>query len=296
MKHAFLIIAHDNYPVLETLLYMLDDSRNDVYLHIDKRSKDLYERVSAFRMKEAGFCLLSDRMEVYWGGISQVEVEYLLFETARRNAPYLYYHLLSGVDLPIKSQDCIHDFFGKNQGCEFVGFWTGEAHQRDLERKVHRYYFFTKYFRDKKHPLHGVTVFLRNIALAFQKLLHVHRDRTYDFRKGWNWVSITEDFCKYLVQKKDVVLERFRYTLCPDEIFLQTVLWNSSFRKNIYSLDSPEKGSMRMIDWQKGSPYVWQAADLEELLSSDAMFARKFSSSCMDLLHAIRSSCSPLKS
>ena len=39
MKHAFLIIAHNEYPVLEVLLSMLDDERNDIYLHIDKRAK-----------------------------------------------------------------------------------------------------------------------------------------------------------------------------------------------------------------------------------------------------------------
>lgn len=38
MKHAFLIIAHNEYPILEVLLSMLDDERNDIYLHIDKRA------------------------------------------------------------------------------------------------------------------------------------------------------------------------------------------------------------------------------------------------------------------
>lgn len=32
MKHAFLIIAHNEYPILEVLLSMLDDERNDIYL------------------------------------------------------------------------------------------------------------------------------------------------------------------------------------------------------------------------------------------------------------------------
>ena len=42
MKHAFLIIAHNEYPVLEVLLSMLDDERNDIYLHIDKRATELF--------------------------------------------------------------------------------------------------------------------------------------------------------------------------------------------------------------------------------------------------------------
>lgn len=35
-KHAYLIIAHNEPKVLETLLNCIDDRRNDVYLHIDK--------------------------------------------------------------------------------------------------------------------------------------------------------------------------------------------------------------------------------------------------------------------
>ena len=83
-------------------------------------------------------------MKVYWGrhqlskgGISPVR-------DCSENGPYAYYHLLSGADLPIKSQDYIHEFFHKNSGKEFVGFWQDAAHQRDLERKVSRYYFSHK--------------------------------------------------------------------------------------------------------------------------------------------------------
>lgn len=36
MKHAFLIIAHNELRILNILLNMLDDSRNDIYLHLDK--------------------------------------------------------------------------------------------------------------------------------------------------------------------------------------------------------------------------------------------------------------------
>ena len=38
MKHAFLIIAHNEPGVLAALLQQLDDERNDIYLHIDARS------------------------------------------------------------------------------------------------------------------------------------------------------------------------------------------------------------------------------------------------------------------
>ena len=230
MKHAFLIIAHNEYPVLEVLLSMLDDERNDIYLHIDKRATELFQQIKKVKMQKAGFYLIENPIKVYWGDISQVQVEYLLFETALSHGPYAYYHLLSGTDLPIKSQDYIHAFFQQNAGKEFVGFWQDAAHQRDLERKVFRYYFFTKRLKDKEHLLHGITALIRNLILAVQKISHYRRKQTFEFKKGGNWISITENAVKYLLQYKEIVLNRMKYTLCADEIFIQTILWNSPFR------------------------------------------------------------------
>mgnify|MGYP002245793519 CR=1 FL=1 len=124
MKHAFLIIAHNEYPVLEVLLSMLDDELWH-YLHIDKRATELFQQIKKVKMQKAGFYLIENPIEVYWGDISQVQVEYLLFETALSHGSYAYYHLLSGTDLPIKSQDYIHAFFQQNAGKEFVGLLAG---------------------------------------------------------------------------------------------------------------------------------------------------------------------------
>ena len=38
-----------------------------------------------------------------------------------------------------------------------------------------------------------------------------------------------------------------------------------------------EKDSnMRLIDWNRGNPYVFKSSDFEELIKSDMLFARKF--------------------
>lgn len=222
MKHAFLIIAHNEYPVLEVLLSMLDDERNDIYLHIDKRATELFQQIKKVKMQKAGFYLIKNPIEVYWGDISQVQVEYLLFETALSHGSYAYYHLLSGTDLPIKSQDYIHAFFQQNAGKEFVGFWQDAAHQRDLERKVFRYYFFTKRLKDKEHLLHGITALIRNLILAVQKISHYRRKQTFEFKKGGNWISITENAVKYLLQYKEIVLNRMKYSF---KLFYGTLLF-----------------------------------------------------------------------
>ena len=38
-KHAYLIMAHQDIALLNELLSCLDDERNGIYLHLDKRMK-----------------------------------------------------------------------------------------------------------------------------------------------------------------------------------------------------------------------------------------------------------------
>lgn len=111
MKHAFLIIAHNELRILNILLTMLDDSRNDIYLHLDKKWKLNIQYL--YHPQKANFFFVKKRMDIRWGDISSIKLEFKLFRMAYENGPYMYYHLLSGVDLPIKSQDYIHEFFKK---------------------------------------------------------------------------------------------------------------------------------------------------------------------------------------
>ncbi len=117
-RHAFLILAHDKFDILRILLGRLDDTRNDVFIHFDRK----VGRIPELKTERAGLFVLDRRIDVRWGGFSMVEAEEALFEAAVSRGPYGYYHLLSGVDLPIKSQDYIHGFFDRFQGKEFIGY------------------------------------------------------------------------------------------------------------------------------------------------------------------------------
>lgn len=39
-RHAYLIMAHNNWGVLTKLFSFLDSPDNDIYFHIDKKAKD----------------------------------------------------------------------------------------------------------------------------------------------------------------------------------------------------------------------------------------------------------------
>ena len=142
MKFAYLIIAHNEPEVFGTLLGLLDDERNDIFVHVDAKAD--IEQFCIFKTERAGLYFI-DRMSVYWGDESQIAVELRLLRAARSAGRYDYYHLLSGVDLPLKSQNYIHRFFAEHAGTEFVGVTRLDFNVSDLERKTRYYHFFTRY-------------------------------------------------------------------------------------------------------------------------------------------------------
>ena len=124
MKHAFLIYAHEEPLVLHTLLRLLDHERNEIFLHLDPRNSVLPSVLSLSPLSRAKLHLLTPAQRVSWGDYSQIEVELRLFAQALQVGPFAHYHLISGVDLPIKPMAEIHAFFDAHPTTEFLGFWN----------------------------------------------------------------------------------------------------------------------------------------------------------------------------
>lgn len=276
-KHAYMIIAHNEFDLLEILLRLLDDPRNDLYIHIDAKVQDFDFAHFQGLVQHAKLQFTPRRLFVTWGHSSQVMTELLLLQTAVAGEdpvqPYAYYHLISGVDLPIKSNDEIHAFFKENDGKEFVNFEKNKASSSAADRI--RYYHL---FRKKRNRMNKI---FAQIVLRSQKFLHVNRLRGKDFQiqKGTNWFSITGAFAKYIVRQADRVERLFSYSYCGDEVFVQTMLVNSPFAANLYmpNCNNDQMACARLIDWERGRPYVFRMTDYDQIMRSPAMFARKFS-------------------
>ena len=132
-KHAYLVITHQYTAILETLIRMIDDGRNDIYVHIDKKVSESYENKIVALVKHSELHFVK-RHKVYWGHVSLVKAEYELFKVAYAHGGYCRYHLISGSDLPIKSQNAIHEFFDAHQDEEFISFTNNELSDRVLYR------------------------------------------------------------------------------------------------------------------------------------------------------------------
>ena len=264
-KHAYLIVAHNQFNLLKKQIKLIDYPLNDIYLHIDKKVKDFdFEEIKGI-VKKSKLHIVS-RNKVGWGGYSQIKTTIDMLEYAIKNK-YEYYHFISGVDLPIKTQEYIHEFFDVNRGMEFISF-DDLTYSHQYDERIKYWWYLQEIEKQNKLAL----ILNRGIA-KIQSILNINRIKDIDFKlqKGANWFSITHDLAMYVVEKKEWIEKNFKYSHCADEIFLQTIIINSKYKNRLYP-----KGNMRLIDWERGNPYIWKYNDFESIINSDKIFARKF--------------------
>ncbi len=276
-KHAYLILAHNDIPLLQTLITCLDDSRNDLFVHWDAKSGS----VPQLKTENARLFMLDQRVNVNWAGYSMVQAEFLLFRKAFANGPYAYYHLLSGADLPIKSQHYIHAECEKRSGTEFIAF--APASQDEIDFRVQHYFLFPERFKEANVLQRAA----RKAFLKAQEWTKYHRTNAL-VKKGSQWCSVTQDFVTYLLAKEEEVKKMFDHTFCPDELFIQTVCANSPFMGRINRAFDEFEGNQRFIKWNKGELFPITTEDVPTLQASDRWFARKFSSNDKELIDAIK--------
>lgn len=275
LKHAYLIIAYKIDLVLLGLLSQIDDHRNDIYIHFDAKF-DNYDKNLILDSVHHSKVEILQKIKVHWGGYSQIRVELELLKAATRGGRYSYYHLLSGQDLAIKSQDYIHKFFYENRGMNYIGFENGEE---PCSERIRYYYPFQDLIDRKPKQFAKKTMFrMQKVLLLLQKKMKIRRNKSFRVYKGCNWFSISDELAKYIIDYEPEIQKRFSFSFCADEIFIQSMMMNSDRKWKWYkeAHDSTE-GSMRLIDWDRGNPYIFTKEDFEKITQSKMLFARKFS-------------------
>ncbi len=150
---------------------------------------------------------------MWHGGDSLINAEMLLLRKATETGHYNHYHLLSGQDLPIQTQEVIQRFFTENADTEFVGFDSEVFKYED--RVYYRYYF-----RDligKNRILNKI----EKVLVWVQKALKITRNQGVKFQKGAQWFSITDNLARYVLSKEDWIKQVFKYGYCVDEVFCE---------------------------------------------------------------------------
>ena len=268
-RHAYLIMIHNNLPQFEILLQCLDYEKNDIYVHVDKKLKEFTPEKYKKIIKKGNLFILPKRINIKWGGFTQIECELELLKEATKTN-HSYYHLISGADMPLKNQNDIYNFFENHYGMEFIHFDEKEL-RNEYRNRINKYYLFT----GKKKSIIKKIINKLFLLLQFKKN---RIDNNIVLGKGANWFTITDKLANYVLSYEKEIRKMYKYTLTADEMFLQTLVLNSEFKEKLYNqkFNDDYSSILYCIDWKRGNPYVYKEEDFNELMNSKMLFARKF--------------------
>lgn len=250
-------------------MILLDDEYNDIYIHVDKKNQYFpFEQMKSVVSKAT--LIFTKRIKINWGGYSQIKAELILLQEATQKR-HMYYHLISGVDMPLKTQEEITKYLHLNYGKEFIS--ASQDVQQDHNIKRIKYYWFLQECIGRNVGRKVVLYEkIEKISLQLQEKMNINRIRTapITFYKGSNWFSITHELAVWILKQKKIARKYFKHTICADEIFIHTLAKASPFKERLADDD------LRCVDWERGTPYTYTVVDFENLISTDKLFARKF--------------------
>lgn len=254
---AYLIVAHHQPGHLARLIRALDQESSVFFIHIDQKTP--IAPFKAAMPRQDNIVFLPDRVPVAWGQLSIVSATLKLLRTAINSGrTFTYYTLLSGSDYPIKDRAVIA-----------ARFQASDRQYIRIDRKLageprNAHFRFVKRLPDGKYygdltPYHG----------------------------SMYW-SLTADCVHFILEFLDAnpgYLDIHQHVFAPDEILFHSLLKHSPFAEAITHdfeqgtcTDNLHHGN-HYIDWagrHQREYLTLDERDFEDLLESEALFARKF--------------------
>lgn len=258
-KIAYFILVHRFPTQFKRLFAAIYHPGNYYLIHMDKKStlqdsNDVRQFLSAYPN-----AYIMESTNVVWGGYSMVQAElngmnYLL----SIQADWDFFINLSGQDFPLRSQKYIQQFLSKNKNRNFLISRDQRSQRPETMNRIENHFTETdtsiSAVSYKRDFMPGVTPYI-----------------------GGQWMILNRSCCEFICNNHEVKKFEDYYlnTLIADESFFQTVLMNTSFSGTIISDDK------RAIIWIpegdiKLRPKTFTQDDLNFLLNSDCLFARKF--------------------
>lgn len=279
MKHGFLIMFHNNIGQLKMLLDYLDHNNNVIVLGIDKyfHSRTTEELLKGF-IKNATVVYI--KLNIHWAGSSQISstIE-MLSEIEKYSCDYV--HFITNADIPLMTKSYFDHFFEIHNGMNFIEYAAENYEFAKFKCEYFHFFVENRYYRKNK-LLKGISHYI----VKLQKLLKIKRSLGPLYH-GSAYFSIKNDLVHYIIQNSSAIRNKYKYTLGADEVWLQSLVINSSFIDTVYNFEEP-KANLRYIDWRRrngNSPYLYRMSDKDELISvinTNYIFARKFDESIDD--------------
>lgn len=295
MKIAYLVLTHGNPKLTGHLISQLAGAQAYFIVHVDRKTDITPFLPLAQRFSNVHFC--RDRINGAWADFSLVQATLNAMTDTMQIVPDVErLVLLSGATLPVQPRSYIERFFALDQQANYMEAFAmpDEQFGKPLGRLQH-------YWIRCAPPMARYRRRLQKMIIAYAPL----RDYKPAFNgmqamAGSQWWSITGQACRHIlefVQANPAFLRFCRHTDCPDEHFLQTILWNSSFRQTLRpsitytewkpGSHSPETMSQRHIDLFNAARVMNAEHHNSPLPAEEVLFARKFDEKQWDLVEQL---------
>lgn len=291
MRIAYLILTHKDPKHLQNLIESLYiKGITSFFIHVDAK-----ERIDSFKKQLTGFDdvdFIQNRLKVYWGGYNLCLAEKKLLETALKSIHnYDRLILLSGQDYPLWSNDKMlkqyeaypQKIYMKCYNLSMVNY------PPKIPQRIERYHFRDLPITNKtmRHFIIGGLMYLMN-KLPIKKSRYILVGNTkWPVWGGSQWFNISRECAEYVLKEMQinkVVCNYFKMSFAPDEMMIQTIIFNSPFRKfaDSFSEDGiypglEETSMTHYIEYHNGQK-TFKIGDFDNLISSNKMFGRKFDS------------------
>lgn len=266
MRTAFIVLAHKQPAQLRRLLTRLQHPHIDCFVHIDAKCK-IEDYAEALSLPQV--YTVTPRVKVTWAGWSIVQATLNAMEAVRNSGQkYTYITMLSGQDYVIKPVEYIYNALTQPNGKQYIGV-ISERELKPMMSKVQNYHFVESNFPGKYKLANLLTKILPARKTPFGLKIH----------SGSGWWTLTQDCVNYIldyIRERPELVRYFRRTWGSDEFIFQTILMGSPYKEAVTGYD------LHYIDWGedrtkgKDHPKTLGMEDVEAMLKSDRLVARKF--------------------
>jgi len=217
---AILILAHKE---LDYFFLLAKDNPNIYFfIHYDIKSK-----IPSYINHNNNIFFIDERVDVKWGGFSQVRAMLNLFNFALNFSEIQFFHLISGQDTILSNN--------KNLSKHLT--WDSEEIFMELRHsEKHAYRVRFNAFHAEKYWQRNI---LGKIFTLYLKFLHKICPSKENFWFGSNWFSIKRiDLEKLICNVSSLDLSKFENKLNPDEHFFQYLVVKSRLQHKISPLSN----------------------------------------------------------
>jgi hypothetical protein len=268
VRIAYIVLAHTLPRQLRRLVDRLDGDHAVFLVHVDKHApSDLYAdtlRELAVHPRVTLVSRRSSRRTTFGQVSAPLDA---LAALVRRGDRFDFAILLSGQDYPLKPQAALRGFLAdERRRCYLHAFPIEDPERSEWpEEATFRYRHW------------HVRVGQRRWSVPLNRRLPGRRE-PFGGSAYWALPRDAVECVLDTVEREPRLVRFFEHTFCPDEMFFQTILLNSSLRERVTTLAAPDCYGLHFIDWRpnRDRPETLDSSTLPRLQATPAFFARKF--------------------